>query len=87
MRKMLLLEAGSVLVRSVLVAVVVATPMLMVISKVLVKMFGKVDLGFPIGAYLIAISITAVALMLVTIFTHNREKSENVLEDILRECA
>ncbi|MBE5872872.1 MAG: ABC transporter permease [Lachnospiraceae bacterium] len=85
MRKMLLLEAGNVLVRSVIIAVAVATPVLILISKVLIKMFGKVSLGSPVGVYLIATTIAAAALMLVTMITHNREKSNNILEDIRRE--
>lgn len=85
MRKMLLLEAGSVLVRSVIIAVLVATPVIVGISMVLEKMFGKVSLGTPLGVYLLAIGIAAVALGLVTIITHTREKSQNILEDIRRE--
>ena len=49
------------------------------------KMFGKVSLGSPVGVYLIATTIAAAALMLVTVITHNREKSNNILEDIRRE--
>ncbi len=85
MRKMLLLEAGDLLVRSVIIAVIVATPVIAGISMVLEKMFGKVNLGSPADVYLLAIGITAVALILVTVFTHNKEKSENILEDIRRE--
>lgn len=85
MRKMLLMEAVSVLARSVLAAVLVATPLLIVSSKVLVKMFGKVNLGSPAGVYLLAIVSTAVALIVITVFTHNRERSNNILEDIRRE--
>ncbi|MBR6642356.1 MAG: ABC transporter permease [Lachnospiraceae bacterium] len=85
MRKMLLMEAGSVLARSVLVAVLVATPVLVVVSKVLVKMFGRINLGSPVGVYLIAIASTAVALVVITFFTHSREKSKNIMDDIRRE--
>ena len=63
----------------------IATPVLILISKVLIKMFGKVSLGSPVGVYLIATTIAAAALMLVTMITHNREKSNNILEDIRRE--
>lgn len=85
MRKMLLLEAGSVLVRSVIIAVVVATPVILGISLVLERMFGKVNLGTPVGVYFLAIAIAAVALGLITIHTHNKEKSVNILEDIRKE--
>ena len=43
------------------------------------------DLGNPLGAYFLAIAIAAVALGLVTMITHNNEKSENILEDIRKE--
>lgn len=85
MRKMLLLEAGSVLVRNVIIAVVVATPVILGISIVLKRMFGKVNLGTPVGVYFLAIAIAAVALGLITIHTHNKEKSVNILEDIRKE--
>lgn len=85
MRKMLIFEAGSVLIRSVLIAVLVATPVLYMMTKVLVKLFGRVSLGSPVGVYLLAIGIAAAALILITVLTHNREKSENILEDIRRE--
>lgn len=85
MRKMLMMEAVDVLIRSVIAAIVITTPVLLGISVVLEGMFGKVELGFPIGVYVLAISITALALGLVTVFTHKKEKSENILEDIRRE--
>ena len=62
----------------------VATPVLILISKVLIKMFGKVSLGSPVGVYLLAIGIAAAALGLITVITHNREKSNNILEEIRR---
>ncbi len=85
MRKMLLLEAGEMLVRSVIIAVIVATPVVVGISMVLEKMFGKVSLGAPVDVYLLAIGIAAVALVAVTVLTHNKEKSTNILDDIRRE--
>ncbi len=85
MRKMLLLEAGSVLVRSVIIAVVVATPMIIGIAVVLEGMFGRVDLGSPVGVYVLALGLTTIALLSVTIVTHNHEKSENIIEDIRKE--
>jgi len=69
----------------VLIAVLVATPVLYMMTKVLVKLFGRVSLGSPVGVYLLAIGIAAAALILITVLTHNREKSENILEDIRRE--
>ncbi len=86
MRKMLLLEAGTVLRNSTVVAFLVTIPVIAVVAAVLEGMFGKVNLGMPVAEYLIAFSIAAVALGLITWVTHNREKSENILEDIRREC-
>jgi len=85
MQKMLLLEVGSILLRSVLIAVVVATPVIAGISVVLERLFGTVNLGSPVVVYLLAVGVAALALVLVTIFTHNKEKSVNILEDIRRE--
>jgi len=34
---------------------------------------------------LIAIASTAVALVVITFFTHRREKSKNIMDDIRRE--
>ncbi len=85
MRKMLLLEAVAVLVKSIFIAVVVATPVLMGISVVLEKLMGKVYLGSPVCIYLFAVAITTAMLMLVTVLTHGKEKSENILEDIRKE--
>lgn len=86
MRKMLLLEAGSVLGRSTVIALVVTIPVIILVSMVLVGSFGQVEIGLPIAEYLFAFSIAAAALGLTTWLTHNREKSENILEDIRREC-
>ncbi len=85
MQKMLLLEAVSILLRSVLIAVLVATPVIAGISVVLERLLGTVNLGSPVGVYLLAVGIAALALVLVTIYTHNKERSVNILEDIRRE--
>lgn len=85
MRKMLLLEGGCVLMRSVVIAIMVTTPVLIMITKVLVNLFGRVHLGSPAGVYLVATITATAALMAVIISTHNQEKSDNILEDIRKE--
>ncbi|MBE5865934.1 MAG: FtsX-like permease family protein [Lachnospiraceae bacterium] len=85
MRKMLLLEGGCVLMRSVMIAIIVTTPVLIMIEKVLVELFGQINLGAPVGVYLVAATTAAIALMAVIISAHNREKSANILEDIRKE--
>ncbi len=85
MRKMLLIEAGEVLLRSVIIAVLVSSPILIIITKTLSNLYGNISFGIPVTEYLIAITITFASLMFITLDIHRAEKSENILEDIRRE--
>lgn len=64
-------EAGAILLRSVLIAVAVATLGIVGISVILESRFGTVNLGSPAGVYLLAVGIATVALVLGVVFTHN----------------
>ena len=85
LHKMLAIECGSILGRSILVAGIVATPMIVIVQLVLSRLLGSVDLPIPWLIYVVAILIAALALYAITFISFKVEKTENILEDIRRE--
>ncbi|MBR2408733.1 MAG: ABC transporter permease [Lachnospiraceae bacterium] len=85
MYKMLCMEAGGILFRSVGIAVLVSTPLILFVDRMILSLWGKVGVGFPWGVYALAIVLAAAAVFGMTLFSYRMEKKENILVDIRSE--
>jgi len=85
LHKMLAFECGLILTRSILVAVLVSTPVIVMVQMTLSRLIGAVSMPNVWWVYIVAILIAAVALFAITFITFKVEKTENILEDIRRE--
>ena len=84
-RKMLFMEAGNILFRSIAIAVVVSTPLVLFVDRMIVRMWGEVGVAFPWGVYGLAIVLASAAVFGMTFFSYRMEKKENILVDIRSE--
>ena len=85
MYKMLSLEAGGILLRSVGIAVIVSTPLILFVDRMILRLWGNVGVGFPWGVYALAIVLAAAAVFGMTFLSYGMEKKENILVDIRSE--
>ncbi len=85
MYKMLCMEAGGILLRSVGIAVLVSTPLILFVDRMILSLWGNVGVGFPWGVYALAIVLAAAAVFGMTLFSYRMEKKENILVDIRTE--
>lgn len=85
MYKMLCMEAGGILLRSVVIAVLVSTPLVVFVDQMIVRLWGDMGIGFPWVVYVLAIGIAAVAVFGMTFLSYRMEKKENILVDIRSE--
>lgn len=85
LRKMLLLESSGILLKGILLAILVSTPLIFLVRKMLVNLFGYVEFAFPWAVYLIAIVVATIAVFTITLCCYRFEKTENILEDIRTE--
>lgn len=83
--KMLLHECVGILTRSILIGVVIATPVIILIKNKLIELYGYIKLPIPWEVYILSITITIVAVFVITFISFKTEKSQNILEDIRRE--
>ena len=85
MRKMLDYECEAIVLRSILWAVFLATPLILLIREFLVNAFGYVRIVFPWPIYLAAAVITAIIIVVLTQSCFTRMGEGNILEDIREE--
>ena len=85
MYKMLSLEAGGIILRSVGIAVLVSTPLILFVDRMIESLWGNMGIGFPWGVYALAGVIAAAAVFGMTFFSYRMEKKENILVDIRSE--
>ena len=85
MRKALDYECEAIVLRSVLWAVLFATPLVLIIRMFLMNVFGYVRIVFPWPIYLAAALITAIIIVLLTQSCFSRMGEGNILEDIREE--
>ncbi len=85
MYKMLTMEAGGIILRSVAIAVLVSTPLILFVDRMIESLWGNMGIGFPWTVYALAIVIAAAAVFGMTIFSYRMEKKENILVDIRSE--
>lgn len=83
--KMLCLEAGGILLRSVIITVLVSTPLVLFVDRMILQLWGNVGVGFPWSVYALAIVLGAAAIFGMTLFSYRLEKKENILVDIRTE--
>lgn len=85
LQKMMLLESSGILLKGIFFATLVSTPLVFFVKKMLVNLFGYVELEFPWAVYLIAMLIATLAVFTITLCCYRFEKTENILEDIRTE--
>jgi len=85
MYKMLCMEAVGILLRSVGIAVLVSTPLVLFVDRMIVRLWGEVGIGFPWSVYGLATVLAAAAVFGMTLFSYRAEKKENILVDIRNE--
>ncbi len=84
-RRMLWFEAGGILARSIVIAVVVSTPLVLFVDRMILQLWGEVGVGFPWSVYGLATLLAATAVFGMTLFSYRAEKKENILVDIRNE--
>ncbi len=84
-RRMLRHECLAIVCRSLLLAAVISLPMLYMIRRVLVSVFGYYMLNLPTGIFITAVLADTMAVYLLTRYFNMKEKTVNILEYIRRE--
>lgn len=84
-RKMLNYECQAFVLRSIVWAVVLATPLVLFIWKFLVHVFGYIKISFPWGIYVVVAAMAAVIIVLLTQSCFARMEKGNVAEVIREE--
>lgn len=84
-RKMLNYECQAFVLRSIVWAVVLATPLVLFIWKFLVDVFGYIKISFPWGIYVVVAAMAAMIIVLLTQSCFARMEKGNVAEDIREE--
>lgn len=74
LRRMLLYEAGHILLGSCMWSVFISVPLIMGIKKCLTDRFGHVSIGFPWFLYLGAAGVTVVVILGFMMYHYHREK-------------
>ena len=85
MKKMLLFECIGILGKSMFVTIVIATPVIYGLWKLLISYFGYLSFMFPWVAYLVAMSLSGIVIFIITILCFKHQKTENIMDDIRTE--
>ena len=85
LHKMLMFECGSIFIRSVFIALLVSSTIIIVLQRALSNIFGTVVLPNIWWVYVVAILVAGIALFTITFISFKVEKTDNILEDIRKE--
>lgn len=85
MKKMLFLECIGISGKSMLWTVLIATPVIFGLWKVLSSCFGYLAFSFPWISYLVAMCLSGVVVLLITLLCFAHQKTENIMDDIRTE--
>lgn len=85
LRKMLLLENGSIIIKSLFLAVIVSVPLIALVYLVLEKIFGHIVLLFPTEIFILAAVIVFLAVLVITQYSLSKEKNIDLLSNIRKE--
>ncbi len=85
MKKMLMLECGGILAEGMVIAIVIAFALMLLIRREIISLFGYLALRLPVLLMLLAVLFTVAAVLIITLYSFNKEKEQNLLESIRNE--
>lgn len=85
MKKMLMLECGGILAEGMVIAIVIAFALILLIRREMISLFGYLALRPPVLLMLLAVLFTVAAVLIITLYSFNKEKEQNLLENIRNE--
>lgn len=84
-RKMLFCENIGLFFKGILWACVIAFPIIYLLKTVLSVYFGRIELEFPVGLFVLAIIFSGVWLFGVTSYCYRTRENENIFEQLRNE--